>query len=222
MHAKLLRTNGKMAREEKRTYAITPTGKGFDRKLQKFDGWYERSGKMILYSAPGYHYKNLDLDGELIDELINDWTENEGSRDGIDKDPFPLTAARQAKYTFRATGPYQLAFVPRNKASTLWQGDIVVDPDTLQPRTMNSTFAYKLPMAVKVIFGISLHQVGYSVNYGKAIDDLWFPISAGTEFSLRVLFGYARTMTLSMTNSDFRRASAESTITFAPVKEESK
>jgi hypothetical protein len=46
------------------------------------------------------------------------------------------------------------------------------------------------------------------------IDGLWFPVTAGTEFSLRILFGYARTITLSMTNSDFRRASAESTITF--------
>jgi hypothetical protein len=220
VHAKLLRTNGKVAREEKRTYTVTPKANGFERKLEKFEGWYERHGERIAYTEPGYNYKGLDIDGDLMDDLIDDWTGNGESRDGVDKDLFPLTAAHQREYTFRATGPYQLAFVPRTKDSAPWKGDILVDKETLYPRSMSSTFAYKIPMAVKIIFGISLRQVGYSVNYAPAIDGLWFPVSAGTEFSLRVLFGYARTMTLSMTNSDFRRASAESTVTFASVKEE--
>jgi hypothetical protein len=222
VHARLLRPNGKVAREEKRTYTVTPKAKGFERKLEKFEGWYERKGQMIPYSEPGYNYKGMDIDGDLIDDLIDDWTGNEESKDGVDKDFFPLTSKLQKKYTFQATSPYQLAFAPREKNSAPWKGDIAVDPETLHPRTMNSTLVYRLPAAAKIIFGTSLHQVGYSVNYGKVIDDLWFPVTAGTEFSLRVLFGYARTITLSMTNSDFRRASAESTITFAPVKEETK
>ncbi len=222
VHAKLLRANGKAAREEKRTYTVTPKAKGFERKLDKFEGWYERQGQWIPYDKPHFQYKKVDLDGGLIDELIQDWTGNEDSRDGVSKDLFPLTAEHQRRYVFQSKGPYQLSFAPlkRDGESEPWMGDIVVDPETLHPRSLNSTFAYKIPMAVKIIFGISLRQVGYSVNYAKAIDDLWFPVSAGTEFSLRVLFGYARTMTLSMINSDFRRASAESTVTFAPVKEE--
>ncbi len=222
VHAKLLRTNGKVAREEKRTYTVTPKAKGFERKLDKFEGWYERKGQWIPYDKPRFQYKSIDIDGQLIDELIDDWTGNEGSRDGVSKDLFPLTAEHQRRYTFQSKGPYKLSFAPlkRDGESEPWRGDIVVDPETLHPRSLNSTFAYNIPMAVKIIFGISLRQVGYSVNYAKAIEDLWFPVSAGTEFSLRVLFGYARTMTLSMINSDFRRASAESTVTFAPVKEE--
>ena len=223
VHAKLLRTNGQLAREEKRTYTVTPTAKSFGRTLEKFEGWYERRGKMIPYGEPDFHYKGMDIDGELINDLINDWTGNQGSRDGVDRDLFPLTAAHQQKYTFRATAPFRLAFEPRRTdggQSSPWKGEITVDPETLHPRTMNSTFAYKIPMAVKIIFGISLRQLGYAVTYDKTIDDLWFPISAGTEFSLRVLFGYARTMTLSMKNYDFRRAAAESTVKFAPVQEE--
>ena len=220
VHAKLLRTNGKVAREEKRTYTVTPSAKGFDRKLEKFEGWYESKGRTIPYGEPGFNYKGLDIDGDLINDLINDWTGNEGSRDGVDKDLFPLTAEHQRKYTFQSAGPYRLTFAPRARNEAPWKGDIVVDPETLYPRSMNSTFAYNIPTAVKIIFGISLRQIGYGVNYAKAIDDLWFPVSAGTEFSIRVLFRYARTMTLSMTNSDFRRASAESKITFAPVEKE--
>jgi len=222
VHAKLIRTNGTVAREEKRTYTVTPKAKGFERKLEKFEGWYERQGEMIPYGEPGFNYKGLDIDGELIDGLIDDWTGNDESRDGVDKDFFPLTAEHQKKYTFQATSPYHLSFAPRKKDSAPWKGDILVDPETLHPRSMNSTFAYKIPTAVKIIFGISLRQMGYSVNYGKVIDDLWFPVTAGTEFSVRVLFRYARTITLSMTNSDFRRASAESTVTFDPIKEETK
>jgi hypothetical protein len=222
VHAKLLRTNGIVAREEKRTYTVTPKASGFERKLEKFEGWYERKGQVIPYGEPGFNYKGLDIDGDLMDDLINDWTGNEESRDGVDKGLFPLTAEHQKGYDFRSTAPYRVAFEPRRKdpESSPWKGEISVDPETLHPRTMNSTFAYKIPMAVKIIFGISLRQVGYSVTYDRAIDDLWFPVSAGTEFGVRVLFGYARTMTLSMKNYDFRRASAESTVTFASVKEE--
>ncbi len=222
VHAKLLRANGKLAREEKRTYTVTPTAKGFERKLEKFEGRYERKGELIGYGEPGFNCKGFDIDGELIDDLIDDWTGKEGSRDGVDKDLFPLTGEHQKKYEFQATGPYKIAFAPRKKEpdSPPWKGEVAVDPETLYPRTMNSTFAYKIPMAVKIIFGISLRQLGYSVTYDKAIDNLWFPVSSGTEFSLRVLFGYARTLTLSMRNYDFRRASAESTVKFDPVKEE--
>ncbi len=41
-----------------------------------------------------------------------------------------------------------------------------------------------------------------------------FPVSYGTEFHLRVLFGYARTIVMSLDNRDFRHASAESSIQF--------
>lgn len=221
VHAKLIRTNGKLAREEKRTYIVTPSAKGFERKLEKFEGWYEKGGQMIPYSEPGFEYKDIDIDGDLIDDLIDDWTGDSETRDGVDKDFFPLTAENQKKYSFRSTGPFQLAFAPRDKRSQ-WKGDIFLDPVTLQPKSMQSTFAQKVPTAVKIILGVNIRQLGYSVNYAKTIDDLWFPVSAGTEFHIRVLFRYARTVTLSMTNSDFRRASAESTVTFDPVKEETK
>jgi hypothetical protein len=222
VHAKLIRTNGKVAREEKRTYTVTPSAKGFERKLEKFEGWYERGGKKIAYSEPGFEYKNVDIDAALIDDLIDDWTGDKDSRDGIDSELFPLTAEHQKKYNFRAAAPYQLVFTPREKNGSSWKGDILVDPATLQARSMNSTFAYNIPLPVKVIFGISLRQLGYSVKYDKVIEGLWFPVSAGTEFHIRIFFKYARTMTLSMTNSDFRRASVESKVTFEPVKEEIK
>src|SRR5208283_4567063 len=54
----------------------------------------------------------------------------------------------------------------------------------------------------------------FTLTCRKVAEGLWFPVSYGTEFHLRVLFGYARTVTMSLDNRDFRRASAESTIHF--------
>jgi hypothetical protein len=165
-----LRPNGKVAREEKRTYTVTPKAKGFERKLEKFEGWYERKGQMIPYSEPGYNYKGMDIDGDLIDDLIDDWTGNEESKDGVDKDFFPLTSKLPEEvHVLRPPVRYQLAFAPREKNSAPWKGDIAVDPETLHPRTMNSTLVYRLPAAAKIIFVNVAHQVGYSVNYGKVI-----------------------------------------------------
>lgn len=160
--------------------------------------------------------------------MIDAWTGNDGSKDGVDKGMFPLTAEDQQRYSFQRAGPYRLSYAPRTKNSAAWKGDLTVDPATLQLRNINSTLvnsalAYRIPSAAKVIFGISLKQVGYSVTYDKTIDDLWFPGTSGTEFSIRLLFGYARTLILSTKNYDFRRASAESTIRFEPsAKEEPK
>lgn len=221
VHAKLLRMNGKVAREEKRTYTVTPSAKGSARKLEKFEGWYEKGGKRIAYSEPGFEYKDVDLDGDLINDFIEDFTGDSETRDGMDKGLFPLTASRQQKFNFRAAGPYRVAFTPKAHDSP-WKGDILVDPETLYPRSMNSTLAIKIPTAVKLVFGINFRQLGLSVSYDKAIDDLWFPVSAGTEFHLRLFFKYARTLTLSLKNSDFRRASAESTVTFEPIQGETK
>src|SRR5881409_1651889 len=88
---RFLRGNGKVAREEHREYAVAPDKKGVKKELTRFDGKYETKGTYISYDKPGHTYKELDIDGELIDEMSNEMT-NDHSRDGIGNDLFPLTA----------------------------------------------------------------------------------------------------------------------------------
>ena len=76
----------------------------------------------------------------------------------------------------------------------------------------------KIPAAVKVMFGTDIKQLGFNVTYRKVTDELWFPATYGTEFYLKVLFGYKRNITMNVTNSDFRKASAESSIQFETEK----
>jgi hypothetical protein len=46
-------------------------------------------------------------------------------------------------------------------------------------------------------------------------EGLWFPVSYGTEFYFKVLYFYARTVTISMKNSDFKATDVQSQITYS-------
>ena len=60
-----------MAREEHREYDMTPNAHGVGKELLRFEGKYEYKGKYVGYDRPGYTYKEMDIDGELIDDLSN-------------------------------------------------------------------------------------------------------------------------------------------------------
>ena len=62
--------------------------------------------------------------------------------------------------------------------------------------------------------GINLRQLGFSLNYQRVSDGVWFPATYGTEFRITVFWGYKRTITLSMENTDFRKTDAQSTVQF--------
>jgi hypothetical protein len=216
IHAKLIRANGELARQERYVYQVTPTPAGTEKKLVEFEGSYAKDGKMIPYSAPGFEHKGVDIDAELIKDLVDDLVSDESSRDGIASDLFPLTAAEQKKYRFRIAGN-RLEFEPSGK-STPWRGEMEVNPADGQPRSVVTKMARRVPAWARITLGTNFQQVGFSVKYQRAVDELWFPVSYGTEFKFRVLFGYARTFTLSVVNSDFRKASAESTIRYEEVE----
>ncbi len=222
---RMLRTNGKLAREERRHYSVTPTPSGTDKKLESFEGRYETKGRLLPYGKPGFTYKDLDLDGELIDDLTEDLVNNRESRDGIAAGLFPLTGREQRGYQFsflgcRTTGgapAFLLRFQPRKQKggdAKPWEGDVYVDPREFQPLLVVTRLARNVPAAVRVLFGISIRQLGFSVTFTRVDEGLWFPSTYGTEFGLRVLFGYKRNITMNVVNSGFRRAQADSVITF--------
>ncbi|MBI5281413.1 MAG: hypothetical protein HY858_06995 [Candidatus Solibacter usitatus] len=223
---RLLRTNGKLSREEKRQYTVAPSAKGFDKKLDRFEGRYERGGKLLTYEKPNHKYKDLDIDGDLIEDLTNDLVNDTKSRDGISKDLFPLTRNEQRHYIFKLDGARRIAGVealrvtfepkkvPDGDEDRVWAGEVLIHPEEFQPLLVSTRLALKIPVAVKVIFGIDIKQLGFNVTYRKVADGLWFPSTYGTEFGLKVLFGYKRNITMNVTNTDFRQTDAVSHITF--------
>lgn len=222
---RLMRGGSKLAREEKRRYTVTPTATASEKKLDFFEGRYRKGGELLPYTDPKFRYKGLDIDGDMVENMTDDMVNDKESRDGIPRNLFPLTAKEQGHYTFQLAGvqkvngtdAIRLTFEPKkDQDEREWAGEVLVDPVEFQPIRVVTKFASNIPWAVKVFLGVNIRQLGFTVTYRKVAEELWFPISYGTEFHLRVLFGYARTIILSLDNHDFRRTSADSSIQFEP------
>jgi hypothetical protein len=221
--ARFNRTNGKMAREEKLQYLVTPTPKGIEKKLTHFEGKYQSKGKIVSYDEPGKQYKDLDVDGDLIKDMVNEMTGDQESKDGIGHDLFPLTADEQAKYVFTLEGKevyrgrqvYRVSFRPKpHTDGANWKGEALIDAAECQPVTVTTKLASRIPMAVKVLLGTDIKGLGFAVSYEKFDEGLWFPVSYGGEFHIRAVFFYARNMSISMVNSGFERAKVTSSVAY--------
>jgi hypothetical protein len=224
---RMVRGNGKLAREERREYAITPRKRRTQKELVKFEGKYDYRGKFIAYDRPGYEYKGIDIDGDLLNSMSEDMTNNKDSRDGIDRDLFPLTPEEQKKYTYSLKGTetyrgrpvYRVSFAPkphpREGDEGSWKGDALIDAEDYQPVLVATNLAYKIPMAVKILLGTNVKGLGFTVSYQKFADGVWFPVSYGGEFEVRAVFFYKRTISVSLTNSDFRRTDVTTNVAYA-------
>jgi hypothetical protein len=221
--ARFHRTNGKLAREEKLEYTVTPTPAGVEKKLTHFEGKVDRNGRLIAYADPDKEIKDLDIDGDLMRDMVNDMIADKDSKDGLAHDLFPLTAKEQTKYIYTLEGAevyrgrqiYRVSFRPKpHEEDADWKGDALIDAAEYQPVVVTTKFATHIPMAVKVLLGTDIKGLGFTVTYEKFDDGLWFPVSYGGEFHIRAVFFYARNMSISMVNSAFTRAKVSSKIAY--------
>ncbi len=221
------RGDGKLAREELRDYAVAPTASGTTKNLRRFSGKYERDGRLIAYMEPGYNYKDLDLDGELITDFAQDFANDESSRDGIANDLFPLTTKEQEKYRFtlkareeyRGREVFRVTFQPKRKSSgeeseTAWAGEILVDTREYQPVLITTRLARGIPLWVRTLLGTNIKNLGFRIAYEKFGEGIWFPISYGCEFELRAAFFYKRKIAIALNNSGFQRAEVSTRLSF--------
>ena len=89
---------------------------------------------------------------------------------------------------------------------------------SISPCWSQPQLAHKIPLLVRTALGTNLHGLGFSVRYQKFDDGLWLPVSYGTEFRLRALFFYNRSIVVSLQNTGFQRANVSSRIEFAEVQ----
>jgi hypothetical protein len=225
---RMQRTDGKLAREEDREYSVTPEPDGVRRELVHFSGKYGLNGKEIAFLEPGEHYRDKDIDANVVKDLADGFGNDEKSRDGINQDLFPLTARKQKGYlfslagveTYRGREVFRIAFEPRPKSDATdedgmhWAGEALIDKVDLAPVLVTKHLAHGVPVLVKTLLGTNLQQIGFKVVYGKFDDDLWFPVNYSGELKIRILFVYARTISLGLSNSDFKKADVRSTIIF--------
>lgn len=222
LYTRLLRTNNKLAREERREYTVTPTPNGNQKALVKFSGKYEKDGKMVEYDKPGLKYKDTDIDGDLIGDLTDDLVNDKESKDGVTMDLFPLTKDKQADYSFKLEETkelkgrkvYRVSFRPKDKEDIGWAGEVLVDAAEYQPVNVFTKLSRGIPWGVKVFLGTDIKQIGFNLTYARVADGIWFPATYGTEFRFDVFWSYKRVVTMAMTNSDFRRTDVESKIDY--------
>jgi hypothetical protein len=224
---RLVRGSGRIAREERREYLVTPGPKKVKKHLTHFQGKYETKGQFVPYDKPEYHYKGLDIDADLINSLSEDLTNDQKSKDGISCDLFPLTGGQHSKYKFRLVGEekyrghdvYRVAFEPDGKKheedSAIWKGEALIDRNEFQPMLIITKLALHIPAAVKILLGTNIKGLGFTLNYEKFEDGLWFPVSYGGEFDVRGLFFYKRVMSVALTNGDFHKLDVNSSVAYA-------
>jgi hypothetical protein len=95
-----------------------------------------------------------------------------------------------------------------------WKGEVWIDAEDYQPVRIDTKLSKGVPWGVRVFLGIDIHQLGFSLTYQRVAGGVWFPATYGTEFRVVVFWGYRRTITMSMENTDFRRTDAQSTVRF--------
>jgi len=230
---RMVRSNGKIAREEHREYLVLPDRRGVKKELTNFYGTYWQHSTYVSYDKPGYHYKGLDLDADLIDSMSDGMTNQSESMDGIDSDLFPLTYHQQLKYAFKLEGGlrdyrghqvWKVAFEPKSHVhiadadegdTAVWKGEALIDAQEFQPVAMTTSLAWRMPAAVRILLGTNIKGLGFSLSYQKVAEGVWFPVSYGGEFEVVGLFLYKRTMSISLVNSGFRHADVTSNIAFA-------
>ncbi|MBX9599496.1 MAG: hypothetical protein K2X35_00775 [Bryobacteraceae bacterium] len=223
---KMLRGNKKLARQEKRVYTVLPSASGYRKELVSFTGEYANNGRTYPYDKPGFQYKDTDVDGDLMRELADDLANDSESRDGISMDLFPFASREQWQYDFRLLGTemfrgrksHRIAFSPKDKSEFGWSGELLVDAAEYQPAFVSTKLSRKIPLVVRTMLGTDFRQLGFGLTYERVAENVWFPVSYGSEIDVSILFFYKRTLTLSLVNSDFRVADVSSRVEYEPVK----
>ncbi len=213
--------SGKVLREETADYHVVPKPDHTERTLEQLTGRYWHKGKYEAFSGEPVPEPD-STDGELVHDFREDVT-NEKSKDGLAHDLFPLTTDEQKSYKFRLIDhdafegrpAYHIAFTPKDNDDTDWAGEAYIDAQEFQPIYVFTKLSQPLPFGVRKFLGTDLPGLGFAVHYRQQDDGVWFPTSLGSEFRIRALFFFNRTMTVSLENKAFEHTHVQTRITGA-------
>jgi hypothetical protein len=222
----LHRTNGKLACQTTREFAVAPGARGIEKKLVK----QEEKGD----GSCDADHTTVNIDGDLM-AGVSEGGNKHSHEDDVPRDLFPLRAREQRYYDYRLADVetyhgrpvYRVAFQPRRtpKATDddtdedgVWKGEALIDAGEFQPVQVYTDLAVKVPMAVRILLGTNVRGVGFSVSYERVADGVWFPTGFGGEFKLNALFFYRRSITINVKNSDFKRADVQSNVAFDKIQ----
>jgi len=220
-HARVLSRKGKTVMcEEVTDSRIVPTANGSNVELLKLDGKQWIKNHYATYTTLQNKKESVEKDEIWDDDMDRDLVENmrsnltkDKSRDGLAARLFPLTSKNQESYEYRLIGRermngrevFHIRFQPKDKNEYTWKGDAFIDATQFEPVVISTTMARKLPFVARTLLGTNLPGLGFSVVYAPQPDGVWFPVSFGSEFGLRVLFLIHRTIVIDAQNRDFEK-----------------
>jgi hypothetical protein len=215
IHIVTHKPKGRLIREETSDYDVVPMPDGTQKQLKQLTGRYWTKGKYVEFNGEPVPEAE-SLDGQLVHDFRDDLA-NKKSKDGLGHDLFPLTTKEQQDDEFKLLGQetqdgrsvYHIGFGPKDKQDITWAGEAFIDGEDFQPVRVFTKLSRRLPLAVRTMLGTDVPGVGFNVVYKRQPDGVWFPISFGTEFRLRVLFFLNRDITVAMTNTAFEHTHVE-------------
>jgi hypothetical protein len=207
---------GRLLREETADYDVLPTADGTQKELKLLTGRYWNKGKYETFQ--GEPVPEADsLDGGLIRGFREDLS-NEKTKDGLEKNLFPLTTEGQKDDEFTLLGQaveegrnvYHIGFRPKDKNDISWAGEAYIDAAEFQPVRVFTKLSRRIPFGVRTFLGTDLPGIGFNVVYKRQEDGVWFPATFGTEFRIRALFFINREVSVSLENTGFQHTHVES------------
>lgn len=224
----LEKASGKRMRDVTSDYLVTPTPDGTKKEITHVEGYYRDKGRYIAFQAKkDSQPEEGGIDGSMA-QGFRDGLTNDKSKDGLASDLFPLTTENQKNDRFQLLGQevihgrptYRLKFGPKDRSDIDWAGEADIDVADLEPVRVYTRLSRPIPFLIRK-FLVDLPGVGFDVQYARQPDGVWFPVSFGTEFRVRVVMFWARNIIVSMSNSDFEHAEVQHSIRFegaAPEK----
>ncbi len=225
-------THGNLTREEVSDFDLAPTPAGTERKLVHFTGKYRENNAMLPCETSGEPcgtgFRN-EADANVAHNLRDGLTASKNGKDGLSPKLFPLTTQEQSWYVFRLTGEevnkgiavYRISFQPKKGIHSYdmpWAGEALISRGDFEPVLVTTKLARGVPVLVRTALGTNFQGLGFSVSYAKLEPGVWFPVSYGTEFNVRVVFVYSRKVSVSLTNSGFKRTASDSSVSFDSVQ----
>ena len=223
--ARSTQRNKTLMREETRTFRVLPSEQGSKREELSVAGQRRVKGKLETYAGALTNDDSID---EWVSDLAKggDGEKSGGIRDVFGPNVFPLAGDKLKGYSFvrkndaefRGHAVYVVEYKPLKEGKygfvgDPWEGEVLVDKESFQPVFISSFLAFKMPMAIKVLLGTNIRDLGFKIEYDK-FGDVWFPVKGSGEFKVDAVWFFKRNGTYSMKCYDFRKATAESSISF--------
>lgn len=213
-HAELLKLNGRLLKKKQYiTYTeLLPTQNRNAAEQDKSQAEAEGNDLTI-------NLNDDETDRDLVENMRANLTRDR-SKDGIGSRLFPLTSKAQANYFFHLDGRermngrdvFHIDFRPRLKDEYDWKGDAYIDAQSFQPVVVRTAMSRKVPFAVRTLLGTNVPGLGFSIVYAPQTGGVWFPVSFGTEFKLRLLFFFSREIVINAENRDFEQTHTSSKV----------